>query len=110
MLSRKDVIEANKQFHTGKVSNEGSLEFALSQIHQSRNWLKTAAVLSRAILVDHVFEDGNKRTAAAVIATIMELNHVSYHPEKIDEAVIAIAKKNARAISKIEKVVSNARK
>lgn len=109
MLSKKDVIEANKMFHTGKLSNEISLNFAISHVQRSRNWLRTAAVLSRAILIDHVFEDGNKRTAASIIAAIMELNNVGYSLERIDRAVLTIAKKNQTSITKIEKVISDAR-
>lgn len=110
MLSKKDIIEINKTFHTGKLSNESSLDFAISQIYRSRNWLKTAAILSRAILIDHVFEDGNKRTAAGMITGIMEMNSISFSPEKVDEAVINIAKSNITSIKKIEKVITHVRK
>lgn len=109
MLSKKDIIEINKSFHTGKLSNESSLDFALSQIYRSKNWLKTAAILSRAILIDHVFEDGNKRTAAGIIAAIMEMNTISYSPVKMDKTVIMIAKNNVTSIKQIEKVILNVR-
>ena len=110
MLSKKDIIELNKTFHTGKLSNESSLDFALSQVHRSKNWLKTAAVLSRAILIDHVFEDGNKRTAAGMITGIMEMNSISFSPERVDEAVINIARNNTTSIKQIEKVITHVRK
>ncbi len=110
MLSKKDIIEMNKIFHIGKLSNESSLDFALSQVYRSKNWLKTAAVLSRAILIDHVFEDGNKRTAAGAIASIMELNGVDYSPTKMNKAVVMIAKENITSIKKLEQVILNVRK
>ena len=109
MLSKKDIIGVNQKFHTGKLSNESSLNFAIAQVHRSQNWLKTTAILSRAILIDHVFEDGNKRTAAGVIAGIMEMNSIPYSPIKIDKAVIMIAKENIVSIAKIEKVIIYAR-
>lgn len=109
MLSKKDIIEINKSFHTGKLVNEGSLDFALSQVHRSKNWLKTAAILSRAILIDHVFEDGNKRTAAGIIAGIMELNALSYSPAKMNKTVVMIAKENITSIKKLEQVILNVR-
>lgn len=109
MLSKKDIVEINKDYHTGKIANESSLDFALAQVYRSKNWLKTAVILSRAILVDHVFEDGNKRTAAGIITTIMEMNTITYSPIKIDKAVVAIAKKNITSIRKIEQVILNAR-
>jgi prophage maintenance system killer protein len=109
MLSKKDIIEINKTFHTGKLSNESSLDFALSHVYRSKNWLKTAAILSRAILIDHVFEDGNKRTAAGTIMTIMEMNKIAFSPAKIDNLVIDITKKNISKIRDVEKVIVRGR-
>ena len=109
MLSKKDIIVINKDHHTGKFSNESSLDFAVSQVQRSKNWLKTAAILSRAILIDHVFEDGNKRTAAGVIAGVMEMNNMKYNPGKIDQIVIQIAKENITSIKQIEKVILRGR-
>ena len=109
MLSKKDIIVINKDHHTGQFSNESSLDFAVSQVQRSKNWVKTAAILSRAILIDHVFEDGNKRTAAGVIAGVMEMNNMKYNPEKIDQIVIQIAKENITSIKQIEKVILRGR-
>jgi len=109
MLSKKDIIEINKAFHSGKINNGSSLDFAISQTHISKNWLKTAAILSRAILIDHVFEDENKRTTAGIIMTIMEMNNIKFIPERINKAVVNIAKKNIASIRQIERVISNVR-
>lgn len=110
MLSKKDIIEINRDHHTGKLSNEGSLDFAVSRVYRSKNWLKTVAILTRAILIDHVFEDGNKRTAAGVIAGIMEMNNVDYDVEKIAQIVIRITKENITNVNQIERVIMRARK
>lgn len=110
MLSSKDIITLNQTFHTGRVVNEGSLSYATAQTRRSRNWLRTAAVLTRALLVDHVFEDGNKRTAAAIITTLMDMHDINFVPEKITAAVITIAKQNIHNITNIERVISHARK
>lgn len=109
MLSKKDLIETNKLFHNGKVINESSLDFAVISVQRSRNWLKAAAILCRAILIDHAFEDGNKRTGAAVIAAIMELNNIPFHPERIDQCVLAISKNNIANLKKIQQVITNVR-
>ena len=80
MLSRKDIIEINREFSSGKLMNGGSLDYAIKENERSRNWLRTAAIFTRAILIDHAFEDGNKRTAAAVIMMIMDMNNIWFAP------------------------------
>lgn len=109
MLSKKDIIVTNREFHTGKIANEGSFDFAVAEVQRSKNWLKTAAILSRAILIDHVFEDGNKRTAAGVMMTLMRMNNIMFIPEKIDSIVVEITKKNITKIKDIEKVILRGR-
>ncbi|HIH13314.1 TPA: hypothetical protein HA242_06345, partial [Candidatus Woesearchaeota archaeon] len=63
MLTRKDLKNLNLQFSNGQVHNESSLDFVLTQTARSPHWYKTMCLLTRAILLDHIFEDGNKRTA-----------------------------------------------
>ena len=107
MLSQKDVIEINKQFSTGSMVNEGSLDFAVKTNARSKNWLRSAAILTRSILIDHVFEDGNKRTAAAVIMLLMDLNKLSFNPEKIPKIIVKILKKNMTNIREIERCIKD---
>ena len=64
ILTKKDVIALNEQFDNGVLRTEASLEFALSYAKKTENWTKALAWLVRAILLDHVFEEGSKRTAA----------------------------------------------
>lgn len=109
MLSKKDVINVNQAFHTGKLSNESSLDYAISLTNRSKNWLRTCAVLGRAIIIDHAFEDGNKRTAAGIIMAVMEMNNIAYSEQRVYLSVLQIAKKNLRSLIKIEEVIKNAR-
>ena len=108
MLSKKDIITLNQQLHTGKIVNESSLDYTLENTRRSKNWLKTAAMITRAILIDHVFEDGNKRTAAAVVMTYFEANNIHYNPDNINKMIIAILKKNVTDIRQIERLIKNA--
>lgn len=110
MLSKKDIIVINRQFSDGRIVNSSSLDFALDHISRSKNWLRSAAMLTRAILIDHVFEEGNKRTAAAVMATLMEMNNVEFDRHLLDKAVATILLKNITDIRKIERVINYARK
>lgn len=108
MLSAKDTIELNRSFSTGVVVNAGSLDYAVKTQARSRNWLRTAAVFARTILLDHVFEDGNKRTAAAVLMLLMDMNHVAYHPGAMPKIVLKIIKQNMTSITEIERCVRDA--
>ena len=107
MLSKKDIIEINKEFSTGRLMNEGSLEFAVKTNARSRNWLRTAAVLTRSILIDHVFEAGNKRTAAAVIMLLMDLNKVVVDQEEIPRIIVKLLKKDPTNIKDIERCIKD---
>ncbi len=88
--------------------NEGSLDYAVTTNARSRNWLKSAAVLTRAILIDHTFEDGNKRTAAATIMLLMSLNKVQFKPEEIPKIIVKMLKKNIISIQEIERCIKDA--
>ena len=108
MLSKKDIIALNLEFDKGIVVNEGSLDYAIDMTHRSKNWLKAAALLTRAILVDHVFEDGNKRTAAALIITCFELFGVHYNAGRVNLAVVRIIRENITDVRKIERLIKDA--
>ncbi len=107
-VSKKDIISINKKFDKGTIVNDNSLEFALHQANNSKSWLKACAVLVRAVLIDHVFEEGNKRTSAGIITGYFEENELNYDPEKVAKGVTEILIKNIININKIEKVILNA--
>lgn len=108
MLSKKDLIAINQEFHNGSVVNESSLDYVVSMTKRSKNWLKTAALLTRAVLVDHVFEDGNKRTAAAAIMACAEIQGVHCNPDRVNQLVIKVILKNVTDVRTIERLIKNA--
>ncbi len=110
MLSKKDLILLNKEFHTGTVTNAGSLDFAIEQARKARDWLRAITYLVRAVALDHVFEDGNKRTAAGIIMTCMDIKNIDFDKKKVDEVVITLAKKNIRDLQKIERLIKHVQK
>ena len=64
-ISKEDLVRINKGFG-GNVRNEESIDFAIGiQINKKLGDYKKLAYLIRAIIVDHPFTDGNKRTAWA---------------------------------------------
>ena len=107
-ITAKDIMAINLQFAEGNFMNKSSLLYALDQANESKSWLKQCAFLVRAILIDHVFEEGNKRTAAAVIVGFFEENALSFHPEEIAEVVAQIVTKNITDLIATERLIKNA--
>ncbi len=108
MLSKFDVVEINKLFDKGKIVNEGSLDFAISSTKKSKDWITQLAYFLRAIIVDHVFEEGNKRTAAALFIVYCEANKKAYDIYKIDIIIRDLIQKNISDLIKIRRMIKNA--
>ena len=108
-LSKKDLIGINQQIGcNGKIHNEASIDFALSIAKQNKSWLYELSYTVRSLLVDHCFEDGNKRTAIITIITYFENNDLDYDKDRLIKAVLTIAKKNITDINKIMRMIKNA--
>lgn len=107
-LTKKDIIALNMEFEEGGLHNEASLDFALSYAKRTENWTKALAFLARAILLDHVFEDGNKRTAALLIQTYSELEGHGTHDDKIVLMIKEVVLKNITSITRIEEMIKDA--
>lgn len=108
LLSKKAIIDINKEFEDGKVINPGSLDYSINIARRTKNWLKALSHIARAILIDHVFEEGNKRTASAVIVTFFEMNSISYNKDKVQQLIVQILKKNITSLREIERLLKNA--
>lgn len=107
-LSKKDIIALNAELDNGRVVNESSLDYAITTMRKNKNWLRACALIARAVLIDHVFEDGNKRTAAAVIAGYLEMNGFDFDQDKVNRVVITVLKKNITNLETIERLIRDA--
>ena len=108
-LNKKDLIGINQQIGSnGKFHNEDSMDFALSIAKQSKSWLYELSYIVRSLLVDHCFEDGNKRTTIIVIITYFENSDLDYDKDKLIRTVFSIAKKNTSDINKLMRLIKNA--
>ena len=104
-----ELEKINKEFEPkSKVKNLGSLEFAAEHAARTKDWMKQLAYLLRAIVVDHAFDDGNKRTAAYLITKFFDENKVTYTNDKIARLVIKIASDNITDMEKIRRLVYDA--
>ncbi len=111
-LETEDVVQKlcriNKNFSNGTIVNKSSLEFAISAAYKSKDWMEQMAYVIRAILCDHVFADGNKRTAANYVMAALEDFKYKYDPFKIDRLVLKIAKNNITKVGTIRRMIENA--
>ena len=106
--NKKDIIILNQEFDQGKLNNEASLDFALDYARRTENRTKALAYLARAILIDHVFEEGNKRTAALLINAYAEYEGHKVINEKLLLIIKKIIKRNTTSIAKIEEMIKDA--
>lgn len=108
-LNKKDLIGINQQIGSnGNFHNEDSIDFALSITRQNKSWLYELSYIVRSLLVEHCFEDGNKRTAIIVIITYFENNDLGYDKDKLIKIVWNISKKNISDINKLMRMIKNA--
>jgi len=108
ILTKKDIIALNHEFDQGILCNESSLDFALSYAKKTENWTRALAFLVRAILLDHAFEEGNKRTAALLIKAYSEYEGHKTYDDKIVKLIKEIILKKISSIRKIEEMIKDA--
>ena len=107
LLTKKDIVGINQQFADGSFQNESSLDYAISTLKHKKSWLYDLNQLLRALLVDHSFRDGTKRTALALVLLYFEEKSIKYDEERLVLAIGKIAKKSINNVNKIMKVIKD---
>lgn len=106
-ISKEDIIRIGKGFG-GELRNDASIDFALEkQRNLKLGEYKKLAYLIRAIVIDHPFTDGNKKTAAFIVFAFAEQLNKQVDLELIKEQIISIASKNINSIRAIEERLKN---
>jgi len=101
-ISKQDLLRINAGFG-GSLRNDASLDFAIDlQENLKLGEYKKLAYLLRAILVDHPFSDGNKRTATFLVLAFAEKNKKQVDRDLLIHHIISIAKQNINDIRNIE--------
>lgn len=103
----EEFQELNRKFDKGIIVNRSSLDFALSATQKSKNWQEQLAFLIRAIINEHVFADGNKRTAVTYIMAVLETRKLAYDAYAVDRLVLDIAKNRITSIIRIRRLIQN---
>jgi prophage maintenance system killer protein len=107
-ISKEDLIKINNGFG-GNLRSDSSLDYAIEIQENNRLGIyKKLAYLMRAILVDHPFSDGNKRTATFLALSFAEENKKQINSELLLHHIIAIASQNITEIKNIEYRLKNA--
>ncbi len=108
IISKEELIRINQGFG-GNLRNDSSLDFAIDMQNNSKlGDYKKLAYLWRAILVDHPFSDGNKRTAVFLAFGFAEENKKQVDKELLLHHAISTAKNNITEIRNIEWRLKNA--
>tara|TARA_Y100000310_G_scaffold81236_1_gene77836 strand:- start:3124 stop:3459 length:336 start_codon:yes stop_codon:yes gene_type:complete len=107
-ISKEDLLRINHGFG-GNLRSDSSLDFAIERVSDSKlGFYSKLAYLWRAILVDHPFSDGNKRTALFLAYAFAEENKKKIDEEPLVYQAISIAKKNLTNIRQIAWRLQNA--
>ncbi len=107
-ISKEDIMRINAGFG-GILRNPASLDFAIKMQESKKIGIyKKLAYLIRAILVDHPFSDGNKRTAMFLALAFAHENNKEVDKDLIMHHILSIASKNITEIRAIEERMKNA--
>ncbi|MGC9310072.1 MAG: Fic family protein [Candidatus Nanoarchaeia archaeon] len=101
-ISKEDLLRVNYGFG-GNLRSDSSIDFAINmQENKKFGAYKKLGYLLRAILVDHPFSDGNKRTATFLVLNFAEQENKQIDRDLLIHHIISIAKQNITDIKNIE--------
>ncbi len=107
-IRQKDLLRVNEGFG-GNLRSDSSVDFAFKMMENKKiGPYKRLAFLWRAIIVDHPFSDGNKRTAAFVAFAFASEQKKQVDRELLIHHIISIAKNNISNIRNIKYRLKNA--
>lgn len=82
LVTKEEIIGINKKFESGKMVNEGELDFIISKLKSKRlkgdlkkDLASLAGILWFEIITNHPFLDGNKRTATGSMLYFLGQNN-----------------------------------
>ena len=101
-ISKEDILRINSGFG-GNLRSDSSPDFALQMQKNPRlGFYKKLAYLWRAILVNHPFTDGNKRTATFFALNFADETKKQINRDLLVHHAVSIAKNNITKIRQIE--------
>ncbi|MCK5149688.1 Fic family protein [Candidatus Pacearchaeota archaeon] len=108
IISKENLLRINKGFG-GTLRSDSSIDFAFDKLQEKKlGPYNKLAYLVRAILVDHPFSDGNKRTATFVCLAFANKYNKEADRDLLLHHIISISKNNIHKIRNIEWRLKNA--
>ena len=103
-LTVDQIIEINKRTSGGGIPLTGAVETVISNMTYREGFSAQAAIIIRDIAGSHLFQDGNKRTAQAVVEFFAENNGVSIRPDALREIIDEVGKGSLGKLSSTEAI------
>ena len=104
-LTASEIAAINKGFG-GTTTLTGDVETVLANMAYREGFYEKAAVAIRDIAGRHLFNDGNKRTAQAVVEQLAARNGVSLGSNQLRAVVNQVARGEMRSIDDISRALS----
>jgi prophage maintenance system killer protein len=107
MITIASLKTMNKEIgEEGRLENASALEFAVDQANRLRAdaFYKQLAYVARALLVDHAFVEGNKRTFTYFAAQLLKENKIELDTIRMWKLMDCIYKITTRRITNLEKI------
>ncbi len=107
MITISELAVINQEIgESGQIRNKSALEFAVDQANSLRSdaFFKQLAYVARALLVDHAFAEGNKRTFTYFAAKIFKENKIELDAVKTWGLMDCIYKITTKRITSLEKI------
>src|SRR3989339_2051470 len=100
-ISKENLLRINQGFG-GNIRSGSSIDYAIDMQKEKRiGEYKKLAYLLRAVLVDHPFSDGNKRTAMFIVFAFAKAKNKEVERDLLIHHLTSIAKKNISEIRNI---------
>ena len=101
----KKLTEINKQFSEGKIINN-SIYWVEDRINNYKMpFLTQISYVLRALLCNHIYLDGNKRTSLYITLKWLRELKLDIDEDKLFDVITKIAKNNINEIRKIKRML-----
>ena len=101
VLTKEEVISINHKLG-GALRSDSSLEFAFSAAEGKSDRGKLA-LLWRAVLIDHPFDDANKRTIEVITRIYAKAKGYKIDTKRLVKEIIEVSKENVQDLKTIER-------